>query len=429
LAKKETIGGEEELLSLLNEIEEYKIMKEKITETVGEVEKQIRNIREAKRREAENTFIADFESTLRKSDRKGIDVMGVLHLSGWQCDRSQIENLTPADEGDGHLTSDKEPAEIAEGYLYYHDNSFCVNYRGIIEHSAFTYETKPPEKNCRAIEKLIKIEKPEQKGKKYNVLTEEKGVMEARMDAKNKEGITEAEKAIFDHAVLDSVEAINAAQALLTKIKEYAKDIKATTASEAKAAIDFLGNLATNERNRLTELEDLHKARIEAIEKDADGEKVPLEGHQLAEINTVYRVRAVHKTLTLLRSFINFSFDEYTSIENLKDLSNLTFNIIDEIKNKLDDECAEIKIGEEYVFAFDLIDKIHQILGENETLNNENAMGKTGVAEAELVYQEALKNPLSGYPYSSIQFTLEDRNKIFHTKTRADIPKAQQEVS
>ncbi|CAI2192699.1 18053_t:CDS:10, partial [Funneliformis geosporum] len=287
LAKKETAGSEEEWLSLLDEIKEY------------EIKEKIQNIREAKRKEAENIFIADFESTLRKSDRKGID--------GWQCDRSQIETLTLADEGDGHLTSDKAPAEIAEGYLYYHDDTFW-----------FTYETEPPEKNCRAIEKFIKIEKTEQK---------EKGVMEARVEAKNKEGIKEEEKIIFDHAVLDNVSAINAAQVLLTKIKETTSKITTATASQAQAAVDELNEnypVDENLNQRLNTLAKLHEKREEVLDTFFLGEnekELFTEGTvAAAQLDSVAKVEAAEKILELFQNLWSATVSEYPAMENVKSI-------------------------------------------------------------------------------------------------------------
>ncbi|CAI2191590.1 1749_t:CDS:10, partial [Funneliformis geosporum] len=273
--------------------------------------------------------------------------MGSLHRLGWQCDRNEIEIRTPTAEGDGYSVSEKAPKDIAEGYLYQ-----------LHLQNGTTGEDLPD--NWETY----------QGGRKRNVLTEEKGLVEAREAAKA--GVAEVEKLIFEHVVLNSVPAINAVQVLLTKIKKTITEITAATASQAQAAVDELKDNYPVDENLNQELSASELKLFAASYVDKDEAEVLLEGHKLAELDTVKKVQVVHETLTLLRSFINCSFDEYTGVENLKDLNNLTFNIIDKIKNKLDDEYKEVKIGEENVFAFDLIDAIvdEKVSQLNENVRN-----------------------------------------------------------
>ncbi|CAI2193117.1 11242_t:CDS:2 [Funneliformis geosporum] len=261
--------------------------------------------------------------------------MGNLCRLGWQCNRNEIKTSTPTAEGDSHTVADKKNEDIAES-------------------------------------------------RRYNVLTEEKGLMVARANAKSR--VEPEEKPIFDHKLLDSADAINATEALLRLIKK-ASEITTATANQAQTLLILL-----------------HDAREKAIEKDTEGnpwnpelspselklfaatylneeeEETPLEEHCLVELDTAEKVQMVHRMLTVLQ------------------------------------------IGGDQISVADIIDR--KTGGKVDELRED-----TEWLEAKKVYRDALQTPLPDFPYSSILSTIQDRDKIFYTKRKEDIPNSQREVS
>ncbi|CAI2187827.1 8923_t:CDS:10 [Funneliformis geosporum] len=221
------------------------------------------------------------------------------------------ENLNPVDPNQvvettnaERITVRKELVDIPEGYAY----PSC---------DEGTKEINEDAEGVLSPEQIYEIAK--RGGKHCDVLTEEKGVVEARQNAKNE--VDDSKKAIFDHAVLDNVSAINAAQVLLTKIKETAAKITTATASQAQAAVDELSNnvhnFAINELERLNTLVELHEKREEVLDTFADlGEeekKLFTEGTAAAaRLDSVAKVEEAEKILELFLDIYSENHESYT---------------------------------------------------------------------------------------------------------------------